>query len=73
MTHTCNPSYLAEIGRITVRSQPGQIRPHLQNKQRKMDWKCDSSSLICDHLLCKHEALSSNPSSTKITIMITIV
>jgi hypothetical protein len=32
--------------------------PHLQNNQSKMDWRCDSSGRV---LLCKLEALSSNP------------
>jgi hypothetical protein len=34
--------------------------PHLQNNQRKMDWRP-----VAECLLCKHEALSSNPGSTK--------
>jgi hypothetical protein len=49
-----------------VQGQPRQIiletPPHLQNNQRKMDWRHGSSSRA---LLCKHEALSSNPNSTK--------
>jgi hypothetical protein len=50
----------AEIGRIAIRGQPGQIvgEIYLQNSQSKMAQveKC---------LLCKSKALSSNPSPTK--------
>jgi hypothetical protein len=37
----------AEIRRIMVQGQPGQIfleTPHLQNNQSRMDWRCGSSS-----------------------------
>jgi hypothetical protein len=44
----------AEIRRIRFKA-----RSHLQNNQSKMDWKCGSG------LLCKLEALTSNPRATK--------
>jgi hypothetical protein len=31
----------AKIGKISILGQPGQIDPHFQNNQRKMDWRCD--------------------------------
>jgi hypothetical protein len=39
-----------------------KFKAHLQNNQSKMDWRCGSSG---ECLLCKHEALSSNPSLNK--------
>jgi hypothetical protein len=36
------------------------MRPYLQNNQNKMDWRYGSS----EHVLCKHKALSFNPSPT---------
>jgi hypothetical protein len=34
----------AEIAKTAVQGQPGQIvhKPHLQNNQSKMDWRCGS-------------------------------
>jgi hypothetical protein len=51
----------ADIGRLEARGQPGKYftRPHLQNNQHKIDWRC----ILC--LLCKHKAPSSNPSPIK--------
>jgi hypothetical protein len=53
----------AEMGRITVRSQPRQtvhenFPPPFQNNQSKMDWRCGPRSRA-------PEALSSNPSPIK--------
>jgi hypothetical protein len=56
----------AEIGRITVQGQPGQIvheTPFPKNNQSKIDWRTGSSDTEC--LLCKCEALSSNPRLTQ--------
>jgi hypothetical protein len=38
----------AEIKRVAVQGQPGEKggTPYLQNNQRKMDWRCVSSSRV---------------------------
>jgi hypothetical protein len=52
-------TWKAEIQRVKVQGQPRQTeRPHFQNNQSKTDWRCGSR---VQHLLCKCEALSSNP------------
>jgi hypothetical protein len=61
--HTCNPNCLeAEIRRIQVGGQHRQVisSPHLQNDQSKWTGGVSGSSL-----LCKCEALSSNPNPVK--------
>jgi hypothetical protein len=58
-----SPVILA-IRQVMVQASPGKefVRFHLQHSQTKMDWRCGSS---VERLLCKCEALSSNPSPTK--------
>jgi hypothetical protein len=38
------------------------MRPHLQNNQSKVDWRCGPSGKAA---LCKHKVLNSNPNLTK--------
>jgi hypothetical protein len=48
VTHTCNPgTWEAQIGRIVTEGQQCE-RPHLQNNQNKMDWRCGSSKRVAD-------------------------
>jgi hypothetical protein len=52
----------AGIRKIAVRGQPGQIVPrYLQNREK---WTGDVIEVV-EHMLCKWEAPSSNPSPTK--------
>jgi hypothetical protein len=59
----CNPIYLGSGG-LQFWASLGKWfkRPHVQNSQSKMDWRCGSE---VKYLLCKLKALSSNHSSTK--------
>jgi hypothetical protein len=70
----------ADIWRVMVQSQPRQRvqeTTHLQNNQKKMDSRCVAQKvehLLCEHLLCKQEATSSNPGPTpKKKILIVVV
>jgi hypothetical protein len=55
----------AEIGRIVVQGQPGQIvRQNPISKITRTKW-IGSVAKVVECLLCKHKAMSSNPSSTK--------
>jgi hypothetical protein len=57
--------WVAEIGRIKVQGQPGQ-RVHETPISKITRAKCPGDvSQAVEHLLCKHTALSSNPSPTK--------
>jgi hypothetical protein len=55
----------AEIRSITVQGQPGQtIHKTSISKITSTKWTGGMAEVI-EHLLCNHEALSSNPSTTK--------
>jgi hypothetical protein len=64
VAHTCILAiWEADTKRITAASLSKQfLRPHLQSNQSKMDWSVDQG---VECLLCKHEAVSSNPHPTK--------
>jgi hypothetical protein len=49
VAHTCNPSYLGGWDQEDQDLRPARAeftRPHLQNNQSKMDWRCDSSGSV---------------------------
>jgi hypothetical protein len=54
----------AEIKKIMVQGQPGQIVHETISKTTRAKWIGGVTPAV-EHLLCKHKALSSNPSSTK--------
>jgi hypothetical protein len=63
----------AKIGRIEVRGQPRQIGHETSSpKITRAKWATIVAQVV-DHLLCKCEALSSNPSLTSSSKKITKV
>jgi hypothetical protein len=67
------PAILAEVGRITVQGQPSQVFLNiLTSKLTRAKWTGGVTQMI-GHLLCKHKALSSNPSHTKQCKIISLV
>jgi hypothetical protein len=66
VAHTRDPSYLeAKIWRLKVPGRPRQIVPETPiSKTTKAKWTGVVAQAV-EHLLCKCEALSSNPSPIK--------
>jgi hypothetical protein len=65
MFHSFNPSYLeAKIRRTVLRPEWANSSQDPQNKTRAK-WTGGVAKVV-EHLLCKCEALSSNPSPTEV-------
>jgi hypothetical protein len=54
-----------EIGRIVVQGQSGQLVHETPSTKQPEQKRTGGVTKAVEHLLCKHEALSSNPSPTK--------
>jgi hypothetical protein len=67
VAHTYNPSYLGGGSQEDCGSRPVQASS-LQDpisKITRVKWTGGMVQVVEEHLLCNHEALSSNPSPTK--------
>jgi hypothetical protein len=64
-SHVCNPSYLGGWGREDHSSRPARANSSWDpiSKITRAKWT-RGMALAVKYLLCKHETLSSNPSST---------
>jgi hypothetical protein len=66
VAQACNPSYSgAEIRRILVQSQPGQILAETLSQQNTSQKGAGGVAQVVEHLPSKNEALNSNPSTVK--------
>jgi hypothetical protein len=65
VAHTCNPSFWeAEIRRVEVEGQPGQIVQEIVSRKNPMQVRTGIVAQV-ECLPCKREALSSNPSTQR--------
>jgi hypothetical protein len=63
VAHVCNPSYWNQEDQGSGTTKENSLQDsHLQKKQSRMDWRCGANGRVP---VCKHEALSSNPSPTR--------
>jgi hypothetical protein len=66
VVHACNPSYIREGGKRIESSRPAWAKSVRPYPKKEKSQRTGSMAQVVEHLLSKHEALSSILGTTKI-------